>query len=206
MNTHTISRTAVNGYLRLARTPVDLAIGLLPGDPAAGEARKLAVDRADATARAVAAALLRDPQLRDDAQRRRKAAQERARALSLRAQARRTGEAADEHLDERHEQAEERRRRAAEQAKERRAAAARERRERTKRAQQTERKREQASRDVHAKVEDRIEEREPAERLEVVEAQAQAQREQETALAEQAEAQRLAEAAAALKEERSTDS
>jgi hypothetical protein len=202
MNTQDISRTAVTGYLSLVRVPLDAAIGLLPGDPGRAQTRKLALDRADATARALAAAVLRDATLREDAQRRRLATQERERALNLRTQAKQTAQKADERLDEREEQAQERRRQAAEQAKARRAAAARERRERTKQARETEQQRTQASRKVQAKVEERIDEREPQERLAVLEVKEKAQREQEVALAEQAEADRLADAAASIKEER----
>ena len=56
MNARTLPRTAVDGYLRLVRLPLDTAIGLLPGNgngPA--PAAKLAVDRADASVRAVVA-------------------------------------------------------------------------------------------------------------------------------------------------------
>ncbi len=68
MNARAIPRTAVESYLRLVRLPLDGAVGLLPGNrTGAKPAAKLALDRADATLRAVIATILRDPALREDA-------------------------------------------------------------------------------------------------------------------------------------------
>src|SRR5436305_3590873 len=102
MNIRTIPRTAFTSYLRLVRIPIDAAIGALPGNR---EARKLSADRADATVRSVAANVFGDSDLREDAQRRRAAADERAKALKLRGEARRRGQQADSAVEQRHEQA-----------------------------------------------------------------------------------------------------
>src|SRR5436305_13171860 len=110
-----ISRSAVKGYLKLARTPLDAAVGLLPGDR---EARQLALDRADATARALAGAVLRDQSLREDARRRRAAASARERAIKPQSEAEHKSVEADQPLDQRHEQAQQRRRRSAERSDE----------------------------------------------------------------------------------------
>jgi colicin import membrane protein len=199
MNTRFIPRTALQGYLKLVRVPIDRAISVLPGNR---EARKLAVDRADASARAVAGAVLRDQDLKADAQRRRTAADEREQAIRLKSEAKHKSAEADQRLDQHHDQAEQRRRRAAERAEERREAAAKERRQRTKRAEQVEQQRKQTSRQVESRVEERIEEQEPEKRLAVLDAEAKAQREKEEALTAADEASRLAEAAATVKEDR----
>src|SRR5436189_6181141 len=99
MNPRSIPRTAVRGYLGLARLPLDAAIRLLPGNGSGrGSAADLALDRADASIRAIVATILGDPVLRRDAQRRRVAADERQRALRLRAEAQRKSEQANSHL------------------------------------------------------------------------------------------------------------
>src|SRR5436309_2981460 len=138
MNLRTIPRAAFKSYLRLLRAPIDAAIGVLPGNR---EARTLSADRADATARSVAASLFGDTELREDARRRHEAAEERTRALKLRAEARRRGEQADATVEQRHEQAQRRRQQADERAKARRENAARAKQEKTRRANQAERKR-----------------------------------------------------------------
>src|SRR6059058_2112047 len=106
MNVRVIPRTAVTGYLKLVRTPLDSAIRLLPGSNGDGaKPTRLAVDRADATVRSVAGSLLADPVLREDGARRHQAARERERGMRLRSQAAETAEQADARLQEREEQA-----------------------------------------------------------------------------------------------------
>jgi hypothetical protein len=107
MTTRDIPRAAVDSYLRLVRWPVDTAVGLLPGDDQRGArpAAELTVDRADATLRGLAGRVLADAELRQDAARRRVAADERERALHLRAEAQRTQRQADDRLSERQESA-----------------------------------------------------------------------------------------------------
>src|SRR5204862_826084 len=102
MNVRVIPRTAVRGYLKLVRTPVDSVIRLLPdgnGDGAKPTAQ-LAVDRADATVRSVAGSLLGDSVLREDGARRHQAARERERGLRLRGQAAQTADQADARVQE----------------------------------------------------------------------------------------------------------
>ena len=120
MKLRTIPRTAFTSYLRLARVPIDAAIGALPGNR---EARKLSADRADAAVRSVAASVFGDSELREDARRRREAADERAKAIKLRGEAQRRGQQADAAVEQRHEQAQKRRKQADERAKERRQSA-----------------------------------------------------------------------------------
>ena len=93
MNLRPIPRTALDGSLRLARMPLDTALALLPGNGTGRAATAaLALDRADATTRAVAGALLSDPVLTDDARQRLGAVDERERALRLRVEAERKTE------------------------------------------------------------------------------------------------------------------
>src|SRR3954468_8931726 len=101
-----VTNKAVDGYLKLVRIPLDTAVGLLPGNgngrgPAAG----LALDRADATVRTIAGTILRDSDLLHDAQRRRTAADEREKALRLRAAAQRKAQEADAKLESRQDRA-----------------------------------------------------------------------------------------------------
>ncbi len=118
-----ISRTAVDGYLKVVRTPADAVLSRAKSERS--KALGLKVDRADATARSVAGTALRDVTLKDDARKRRAAADERERALRLRG-------VAEEHLTH-----------AAEQEREAEAAAEKRRREA---ALEAERKKQQAKR------------------------------------------------------------
>ena len=69
MNARAVPRTAVQSYLKLVRLPLDGAISFLPGNgTGARPAARLALDRADATLRAVIATILRDPVIREEAQ------------------------------------------------------------------------------------------------------------------------------------------
>lgn len=203
MNIRSIPRTAVKGSLRAVRLPLDAAIGALPGgDQQRRTNVKLALDRADATALAIAGSLLRDGDLLEDAQRRRRAADERGRALKLRDQAERRGEQADAQLQKTEEQAEQRRRKASQQASQRRQRAAEERTQRSRRAAQAEQRRTEASRQAEERTEERIEEQGNRERLDALETEARAERQAEEALVERDESRRLGDAAARAKAER----
>jgi colicin import membrane protein len=185
MDIRTIPRTALDGYLRLARKPVDAATGLLPGD---GANARLVVDRAEAVVRDMAGRLWRDPELQEDARRRRLAADERERAMRLRdaaevraeqadAERRRREQAAAEQRDRAWEQAAAEKRRAAEQAGRQKAAV----------------------RKAAAEAEAKVEKQARAARLEQLDDEARALAEQEKALVAADEAQRLRKAAARTK-------
>jgi len=199
MNVRLIPRTAVAGYIWLIRTPLDSAIGLLPGNGDGPKpAAQLAVDRADATVRSVAGTLLRDPVLLEDGQRRRQAARERERAVSLRSREQQTGETADAQLEQRDEQARQtadNRRRQAETT------AQKEREQATK----TETRRREASRKAAAKREEAIEDRAPREDLQALEAKSEALSAREAEVAARDEARRLADAATKVRAERKAD-
>src|SRR5690242_16314059 len=128
MNVRTLPRTAVEGYLRLVRVPLDGAISLLPGNGTGTKpAAELALDRLDARLRSVIGTLLSDPALRQDAERRRHAVLERERALGLRAEAEARSEEADSRLQERQQQATRQQEQATRRAEARRQHATRER-------------------------------------------------------------------------------
>jgi hypothetical protein len=200
MSIRDIPRGAVDGAVKIARLPLDVAVALLPGNgdgarPAAG----IAVDRLDANVRQLAGYALLDDELREDARKRLQAADERARALRLRAAAEARTAAADERLADRVEQAEQQRA-AAERRAERERRQAEQRRAANKRAAaQAESKRKQASRRAKAKVEEAIAEDADEARLEQLKAEARALEEREAALVAKDEAQRLQDEATAKK-------
>ena len=97
MALRTASRLGVTASLRAARLPFDIGIRLA-GDSDSSLA--LAVDRADARARALAGFVLGDVDLQDDAARRHAATDERVRALKLREQAEDVADRAEEQLAE----------------------------------------------------------------------------------------------------------
>jgi hypothetical protein len=199
MNTRTIPRVAVSASLRLARMPVDLVVSLLPGGR---QTARAAVDQADANIRALAAAVLGDERLREDAHQRYAGAAARRQAADLRGQARETAERADERVEERHREAVRRRRSADSRARSRSKAAGERQQQRTRQAAEVQRKRVQASRQAEAAVEQAIEKEAPRARLEALDEVAKVQREREAALTKADEAQRLQEAAQRVKEER----
>ena len=206
MNVRLIPRTALTGYLRLVRTPLDTAIGLLPGNGNGPKpAAQLAVDRADATVRTVAGALLRDPVLMEDGQRRRQAALERERAAELRSREQQTADTADERLEQREEQARKRRQRAREPANARRREAESQAQKEKQQAAKTESRRREASQKAAAKREEAIEKRAPREELQSMEAKSEALRTREAELAARDEARRLADAASKVRAERKSD-
>jgi hypothetical protein len=202
MSLRAIARSAVGSSIKAARVPLDIAMSLLPGNgngsgPAAGAT--IALDRVEAQLRDLAGLALHDEVLREDARRRRLAADERERALRLRAAAERRTEQADERLDETHEQAERRRAEAAERARRQRAEAAAERKQRSQQAGRAERKRKASSAKLAAKVDEAIDEQAADARLEQLEREAEALDHEAAALTAGSEAQRLQDAATARK-------
>src|SRR5829696_4053107 len=118
MNARAIPRAAISGYVKVLRLPLDLVVGRT-----GNEAAELTLDRTEATVLAVAGTVIGDQELKEDAARRRAAADDREEALRLRAEAQRTRSQADERLSQRHEEAERRRKSAEEQAEQRRKSA-----------------------------------------------------------------------------------
>jgi len=203
MTAQSIRRTAVQNFLVLARVPLDVAIGCLPGnETGARPSAQLALDRADATLRAFAGTILSDPALREDAEQRRAALKLRQHAQGLRGEAHRKTEQADARLQERHDQIARQRAQAEQRAKSRRENADRERDAKTRRAAETERKRLAVNTTVAARADDVVSERAPKARLETLDAKTDALRKKEEALTADDEARRLREAASRAKAER----
>ncbi|HEX8205010.1 MAG TPA: hypothetical protein VF587_03010 [Solirubrobacteraceae bacterium] len=198
MGLRDIPRTAVGGYIKLARLPIDTGLKLV-GRGGNGDAAKLAADRVDATAREAAGTVLGDEQLKTDGRKRHEATEQRQRAAKLRTQARHKSAQADEELNERQAAAEKRRKQAAQRASQRKETAQEAARKRQQRAAETERKRKQASEKAAAKLEEQISDEERRARLEQLETKTAALTEREEALTAADEAQRLEKAAATAK-------
>jgi hypothetical protein len=203
VNIRVIPRTAIDGYLRLVRFPLDGATRLLPGNgTGAKPAAELALDRLDARLRALIATILADPVLRDDAEQRRSAAEARETALELRLQAERKAEEAGTRLEERQEQATQQREQANQRAGARRQEAAREQEKAKRRAAKAEGERLEASRRTAELSEETRNSRIPEERLKTVNAKTAALRDKEKELTARNEARRLREAASRTKARR----
>ncbi len=200
MSIRAIPRTAVGGSIKAARLPLDVAVALMPGNGSGpGATAELVLDRMEAQIRDFAGIALGDEVLREDAALRRVAADERERAMRLRAAAARRAEEADEHLGETLEETEQQREKAAERARRLREKAAAERTKRTQQAAQAERKRKTTSAKAAAKTEQAISEQATDARLEQLEREAEVLEEKAVALTAADEAQRLQDAASAKK-------
>ena len=200
MSVSDIPRTVVESYLRVIRVPLDAAIERLPGNgTGAAPSARLVVDRADASVRSVLASLLRDPDLREDARRRRAAAEKREEAMRLREEAERTSEDADARLSNREAQAERQREQAKRRAQARRTEADQQRQAKAERAAQAERKRQEASRKAAAASKKTFENRATKKQLDALETKAEAVGEKDRALTASDESSRLREAASRTK-------
>ena len=100
MEVRNVRRATIDRWLRLARLPFDTVAHLLPSDHGSRNAAMLVIDRADASVRAAVGGILHDDDLRDDAFRRRTAADERERAIELRIEAEEKVRIADAELAE----------------------------------------------------------------------------------------------------------
>jgi hypothetical protein len=203
MNVRDIPTTAVDGYLKLVRLPLDGAIRLLPGNGTGPRpAAKLALDRADAGVRAVIAGILGDGALREDARRRRAAADEREQALRLHGEAESAAEKADARLEERRNQATRQRRQARQRAEVNHEDADRQRERKIRRATEVRNGRLENSRAAAERAEGTVEDRASRERLKALDAKTEALGEREQELAVRDEAERLRDAASRAKAER----
>ena len=199
MEVRDVRRAAIDRWLRVARLPFDTVAHFLPADPGPRNAAMLAIDRADATVRAAVGGLLHDNDLRDDAFRRRAAADERERALELRGEAEERQRIADAELAQELEGAARLREDADREAQERRRRVDEERAEQQRRARETAVAQERAVEQARA---DRLavaDKKAKRERLEVLDEQADALDREVDALTATDEAQRLRDAASAAK-------
>lgn len=191
----------IDGALRLARLPVDRLLKLAP-DMSATTAVGLAIDRADATIRGAAGSILKDEGLRNDAERRREAADTRKRAMQLRAKSRKRVDDAAARTDRVQAESAARRERADKQAERKRAQAAGERERLKEQAAKTAKRRKQAAQKKAERNEDVTDKRSKVERLEQLDKKADALEVKDAAVRAADEARRLEEAAAATKAKR----
>lgn len=203
MALRTASRLGVTASVRAARLPFDVGIRLV-GDPESALA--LAVDRADARARALAGFVLGDADLQEDAARRHAATDERVRALKLRERADDVADHADERLAEQEKAAVRRRADAAAAAQRRKAEAEERRQSREAEAAQAADRRRRATESAKAAAQQTARERAEAARLDALEEKAEALEQEEEALIASDEAKRLARAAETAKESRKSNS
>jgi colicin import membrane protein len=203
--TSSIPGKAVDGALRLVRFPADRLLKVVP-ETGATAAVGLAIDRADAAVRAAAGSVLSDHGLREDAERRRAAAEERKRAIRLRTEAHERAENAAARTDEKQAESVARRKQADERAKQRRARAAEQGERLKKQAAETATKRKQAAQSEAEKAEDDAEKRGKVDRLEQLEKKSDTLAVKDAAVRATDEARRLEEAAATTKEKRKANS
>lgn len=199
MALRTASRLGVAASVRAARLPFDLGTRILGSSDSSVA---LAVDRADARARALAGFILGDVELQDDAARRNAATDERVRALRLREQAENASENAEQRVAERERTAARRRARAADDANGQKARADERREAREAEAAEAAQRQRRATERARQARREAVEERADEARLEALEEKAEALQEEEEALIASDEAKRLARAAESAKEQR----
>ena len=199
-----VSRVTLDSSLRLIRFPIDglLALG---GDRGSVTAVKLRVDRADARTRRLAGIVLGDPDLQDDAELRREAADEKARALNLRAEADLRSQRANQLANKQKEAAARQRKEAASTTKQRREEAQKRRQSTKAAAARRASQRRNAAKSSAAKTEKVIEERAKHSRLDQLTTKTEAVQAKEAALVASDETRRVRRAAGAAKEKRKSD-
>jgi colicin import membrane protein len=199
MEARTVRRVAIDQWLRVVRLPFDTVAHLLPADHGPRNAAMLAIDRADATVRAAVGGILHDDDLRDDAFRRRAAADERERALELWDEAEEKQRISDAELAKELEGAARLREAADREAQERRRQVDEERAEQQRKAREAAVAEERAVEQARAERLAVADKKAKRERLDVLDEQAVALDREVDALTATDEAQRLRDAASAAK-------
>jgi hypothetical protein len=200
MDARDMGRTTLDTWLRISRLPFDAASRLLPnGDHGPRTPAKLVIDRVDATIRDTVGSLLGDDELREDASRRRVAADERERALELRVEAATKKQRADLRLADRQDSAEQQRAEAERRAEQQTQRADREKAQREQRAKETAAKQQHAVEEAERQKLAAAETKAKKQRLKVLETEADALDTESDALTATDEAQRLRTAASAAK-------
>jgi colicin import membrane protein len=199
MEARTVRRVAIDRWLKVVRLPFDTVAHLLPADRGPRNAAMLAIDRADATVRAAVGGIFHDDDLRDDAFRRRAAADERERALELRGEAEEKQRTSDAQLAKELEGAARLREAADREAQERRRQVDEERAEQQRKAREAAVAQERAVEQARAERLADADKKAKRERLDVLDEQAAALDREVDALTATDEAQRLRDAASAAK-------
>src|SRR5436190_5136877 len=199
MEARTVRRVAIDRWLRVVRLPFDTFAHLLPADRGPRNAAMLAIDRADATVRAAVGGIFHDDDLRDDAFRRRAAADERERALELRGEAEEKQRISDAELAKELEGAARLREAADREAQDRRRQVDEERAEQQRKAREAAVAQERAVEQARVERLADADKKAKRERLDVLDEQAVALDREVDALTATDEAQRLRDAASAAK-------
>ena len=200
METRVMGHQALDGWLKLARLPIDTITRLLPnGDTGPRNAAMLIVDRADAAVRDTIGGLLRSDALRQDAHRRRIAVDERERAMELRAEATAKSRQADARLQARTDTVAQQRAKAEEVAQDRLSEVSEMHDDRQQRVEETAAKQKRAVEQDEQQKRASADTRARRQRLDVLDDQADALDQQSDALTARDEAQRLRRVASTAK-------
>jgi hypothetical protein len=195
MDIKRIPGSALDGYLSVIKRPIDAVARRSRRDGEATSAAELLVDRIDATVRETAGRLLGDEAVQDDARRRRLAAAERGRALELKATAEVKTQEADKDFVRRQQAADDRRQQAERRAGEEKQRIEQEKQAKEREVAQAAAERKSNSRKIASTVEGAVDDKADKDRLQQLDVEATALREEEKALAAQAAAKNLSSAA-----------
>lgn len=195
MNPQTITRNALDLYLRVALAPASKVARFTRFGKDEMAPLELAVDRFDATVRQFAGRALGDDELLADAARRRAAAENRETAIELRAKAEQKEQEAERKRQEREAQAERVRENGQSQAEQKRQEAEERERQRKQSVRKSAQTRKQAVKQSAARKKQAIAEKERAARLVELEQKEEALDAEEKALTEAERAARLKQSA-----------
>jgi hypothetical protein len=201
-----IPASALDGYLSLLKRPVDAVARRTRRDGNSTSPAELFLDGIDATIRETAGRVLGDQVLQDDARRRRVAASERGRALELKAEAETRTKQADQEFTQRQQAAEQRRQQAERRAEEEKQRIEQEQQSKERQVAKTANERKTTNRKIASTVEGAVEDKADKNRLQQLEVESEALREEEQALAAQARAKTLSTAASKAKATRKNGS
>ncbi|MEY2476400.1 MAG: hypothetical protein QOG87_1715 [Actinomycetota bacterium] len=206
MDIKRIPASALDGYLSIVKRPLDAVARRTRRNGDSASAAELVLDRMDATVRETAGRILGDDALQDDARRRRVATSERERALELKAEAAVRTQEADQEFAQRQRAAEDRRQQAERRAEEEKQRIEQEKQAKEREVAKAASQRKTASRKVASTVEGAVEDKADKGRLQQLQVEAEALREEEKALGAQAAAKTLSSAASKAKADRKNDS
>jgi translation initiation factor IF-2 len=199
MDIKRIPGSTLDRYLNLVKQPVDAVARRTRRAGQSTSPAELLLDRVDATVREAAGRILGDETLQDDARRRRTAASERERALELKAEAEVKTQNADQEFARRQRAADERRQSAERRADEEKQRIEQEKQAKERAVEQTAAQRKSANRKVASTVEGAIDDKADKNRLQQLQVESDALREEEEALAAAATAKTLSTAAGKAK-------
>lgn len=199
MDIKRIPGSALDGYLNLVKRPVDAIARRTRREGLTTSPAELTLDRIDAAVRETAGRILGDETLQDDARKRRLAASERERALELKIEAEVKTQQADQEFSQRQQAAEQRRQQAERRAQEEKQRIEQEKQAKEREVEKAASQRKATNRKVASTVEGAIDDKADKGRLQQLQVEAEALREEEKALGAQAAAKTLSSAASKAK-------